>query len=131
MMKQEYKLLLLGIVAVTLLDIFASIASRQFNFNYALLSPISFIIYGLLGFFATKVRNLKTAVLLGAILGLFDSTIGLKISMLLNAYTGELKYQPTAGEWVITSILMIGFAALVALIGGGLTRMAKKKNTNV
>jgi hypothetical protein len=129
-MKQEHKLLLIGLVTIALLDTFGSIASRQFNFNYSLLSPVSFIIYGTVGFFTARIKNLKTAILLGAILGLFDSTIGLKISMLLHAYTGELKYQVTTGLWITTSIFTTGLAALVGLMGGGLARMVKNKSTN-
>ena len=126
-MKQERKILLIGLVAIALLDTFGSIASRQFNFNYSLLSPVSFIIYGIVGFFTTRTKDVKTAALSGAILGLFDSTIGLKISMILDAYPGEPEYQVTTGLWI--TILMTGLAALVGLMGGGLAKIVKKKST--
>jgi hypothetical protein len=130
-MKREYKILLIGISAIVLLDILGSIASRQFVFNYSLLSPVSFVIYGTVGFLTTRIKNLKTAVLSGAILGFFDSTVGFKISMLFDAYTGELEYPTTKAVWITTFVLITGLAALAALLGGGLARMVKKESTNV
>ncbi|MCX2746158.1 hypothetical protein OO013_19925 [Mangrovivirga sp. M17] len=129
-MKQEYKILLIGLLAVGLLDTLGSIASRQLDFNYSFLSPISFIIYGTTAFLSARQKDLKTGVLFAAILGFFDSTIGWKLSLLLDANTGDINNQASTGLWIIITILMTGFAALAGLIGGGLTRIIKKKSTN-
>lgn len=129
-MKKEHKTLLIGLVAVGLLDTFGSIASRLLDFNYSLLSFVSFIIYGATCFLAVKATNFKTGIIYGVILGFFDSTIGLKISMLLDANTGDYKFEITTAVWVFMVIYMMAFGALTGLIGGGLARLLKKKNTN-
>lgn len=130
-MKQHYKTLLIGILAVGLLDTIGSIASRQLDFNYSLLSPVSFLIYGTTAFIATRRKDLKTGVFFAAILGLFDSTIGWKLSMLLDANTGGFAIEVTTGLWIMTAVLVIGFSALVGLLGGALAGIVKKKDTNV
>ncbi|HMG94494.1 MAG TPA: hypothetical protein VK589_30755 [Chryseolinea sp.] len=128
-MKKEYKILLIALLAVGLIDILGSVTSRLLDFNYSYLSPISFVIYGTTAFLATRNRNLATGVLFGASLDLFDSTIGLKISMFLNANTGDSVIELTTVLWVLTAIVMTALGALVGLVGGGLARMTKKKST--
>ena len=131
-MKKEHKILLGGIIAVALLDAIGSVASRQLDFDYARLSYVSFVIYATTGFLATRTVDLKTGVIYGALLGFFDSTIGLKISMLLDANTGDFSYeQLTLVIWIITVVVMIVFGAIAGLIGGGLARLIRNKNTNV
>ncbi|MBA4057977.1 MAG: hypothetical protein C0490_24890 [Marivirga sp.] len=129
-MKQEHKILVIGIIAVGLLDTFGSMASRQLDFNYSHLSFVSFIIYGTTSFLATRIKNLMTGVVYGMILGFFDSTIGLKISLLLDANTGGFNDEITTAVWIFIVVFMIGFGALSGLIGGVLTRIGKKRGTN-
>jgi hypothetical protein len=129
-MKKEHSLVLGGLIAVGLLDTFGSIASRQLDFNYSLLSFVSFLIYGTTCFLVTKTTDLKTGVIYGMILGIFDSTIGLKISILLDANTRDSNYELTTVLWIITVVFMIGFGALAGLIGGGLARIVKSRGTN-
>ncbi len=129
-MKQEYKILLIGLAAIGLLDTLGSMASRQFNFDYSSMSFGSFIIYGTVSFLVTKRKSLKTGALFAAILGLFDSTIGWKISMVLKANNGTLENEVTTGFWIATSILVTGLATLVGLIGAALARLVKRKTTN-
>jgi len=128
-MKHEHKILLIGIIAVGLLDAVGSIASRQFDFDYTQLTFVSVIVYGTTTFLATRLKNLKTGVLYGMILGFFDSTIGLKISLLLGANTGDSNYEITPAFWIFIVVYMIGFGALVGLMGGGLARIVKKKRS--
>ncbi len=129
-MKKEHRILLGGLIAVGLLDIFGSIASRQLDFNYSNLSFVSFLIYGTTCFLVTKTTDLKTGVIYGMILGFFDSTIGLKVSILLDANTGDYNYELTAGAWIIIVVFMMGLGALAGLIGGGLAWILKKRGTN-
>ncbi|MEM6262903.1 MAG: hypothetical protein AAGI38_10375 [Bacteroidota bacterium] len=124
-MKQYHKTLIFGLLAITLLDTLGSVASRQLGFNYAFLSPISFLIYGATAFIATKQKDLSTGVTFASILGLFESTVGWQLSILFHANTGEFDNQPTIGMMIISAVFMTGFAALVGLAGG---RLAKGKN---
>jgi len=126
-MKREYKILVIGMIIIGLSDAVGSIASRKFDFNYSLLTPVAFMIYATIGFLATREKDLKTGVLIASAAGLFDSTVGWKISMLLGANTGSIKIDPTITIWVITIIFVTGLAALCGLIGGGLARVLKRK----
>jgi hypothetical protein len=129
-MKQHGKVLLIAMMAIVLLDGLGAIASRLFDFNGALLSPISFILYGVFGYIGSKIKNLNTGVIYSAAIGLFDSTVGWKISMILKANTGSADNNPTLQEWTITIIVVTSIAALLGLIGGSLFKQRIKKHRN-
>ena len=124
-MKPTYKILLSGILAIVLLDSLGSIASKQLGFSYTSLASITFIIYGMVGFFSAKQKDLKTGGLFAAATGLFDATIGWKITMMLGVNTST-KITPLI--WFITIIFVTGLAALCGLIGGWLTRFFVKRS---
>jgi len=126
-MKREYKLILIGLLTIGIFDALASIVSKQFNFNYTDLAAGSFLIYCIFGFWGTKEINLKAGVLIAAAVGLFDSTIGWEISILLKANTGNIKNDPTLPVWIITIVLVTGLAGLCGLIGGGLAKIINRK----
>jgi hypothetical protein len=125
-MKSEYKLLISGLVTIAIFDAIGSIASRQLAFDYTILGFISFTIYALFGFIGTRNKNLKTGVLIAAGIGLFDSTAGWEISMLLHANTGTfVVVHPTLTTWIITIMFVTGIAALSGLVGGVFTKIIK------
>lgn len=128
-MKPLYKTLLFGWLTIALFDVLGCIASRHFNFNYTYLASGSFIIYCAFGFLGTKKIDLKTGVGLAAAVGLFDSTIGWEISMLLKVNTGNIENNPSITIWVITAVFVTGLAALCGLIGGGLAKAFKSKES--
>ncbi|EHQ27671.1 hypothetical protein [Mucilaginibacter paludis] len=131
-MKPEYKLLLTGFLAIGLFDALASIASRKLGFNYAYWGSGSLVIYCVVGFWGSKQINSRTAVLIAAAVGFFDSTIGWKISMFLKANTGNIKNEPTIAVWIITIIFVTGFGALCGLIGSALaTYLARKRVSGI
>lgn len=130
-MKLEYKILLLGLLAITLTDILGSICSRQWSFNASLLAPISSIIYGTCGFWGTKEKKIKTGILIAAVTGFFDSTIGWEISILLKANTGNIKNDPTMPVWITTIIFVTSLAALCGLIGGGLAKLLHRNKLSI
>ncbi|MES2427544.1 MAG: hypothetical protein V4560_11250 [Bacteroidota bacterium] len=126
-MKKEYKILLSGILAIAIVDIVGSITSRYYGFNYAILMPVSFIIYATPGYIMAKTYKRNRAVLICAAIGLFDSTIGWKISMMLKANTGNIKNDPSIPAWIITIIFVTCFAAFCGLIGAVVARMIHKR----
>lgn len=117
-MKQEYKLLLIALITILMVDAIGSLASRQFKFNYAYIGPISFFIYLALGFIVAKRRNLLIGTLLTGLLGLFDATAGWKVSLILNANVGKLNNHPNTQQWVTTVIAVTIYGLIVRLIGG-------------
>jgi hypothetical protein len=116
-MKKALPTLLIGIVAITLLDCLGAIASRQMRFNYSYLSVITFIIYVAVAYVIAKRTDRKTTIIATGLLGLFDATIGWKLSMLLNANTGSMAVEITPTVLITTATFMTLFAALLGLLG--------------
>ncbi len=129
-MKKPLSIFLVGISAVTLLDSLGAIASRQLNFNYSLLSFVSFIFYVGFAFFLTRQADKKTTIVLTGLLGLFDATIGWKLSELLGANTAENKIEITTTILITTAIFMTIFASLLGLLGWWLSKKISKTNDN-
>lgn len=114
------KLFISGIALIVLFDAFASLLSNSFQIPYTWFWPISIFIYGTFGYVAVKKSNIrKNGAIVGAILGLTDTTIGWKISIWLNAFTtvGQIEPSSTA-TWVVTIIIGTLFATLIGFIGG-------------
>ncbi|WP_259065688.1 hypothetical protein HDF24_02565 [Mucilaginibacter sp. X4EP1] len=130
-MKPEYRILLLAIIITAAFDTAGSIASRQFNFNYALLTLGSFIIYGAFAFIATAKKDLITGVATATAIGLFDATIGWRLSVILHANTGGLNNNPTVEVWIGTAMFVIISAAIIGLIAGLIARAVFKSKRAV
>lgn len=90
--------------------------------------PASILIYCALGFVASKAENLKTSILLTSLLGVFDATVGWKISMALNANTGKLNNYLTPQSWLITILAVALYGALLGLISGYIAFLLNRKN---
>jgi hypothetical protein len=125
-MKPEYRLLLVAIIVTAAFDAVGSIASRQLNFNYALLTLGSFIIYGVFAFIATAKKDLITGVATATAIGLFDATIGWRLSVMLHANTADLNNNPTAEVLIGTAMFVIISAAIIGLIAGLIARAVFK-----
>lgn len=64
-------------------------------------------------------------------MGLFDSTIGWLISILLKANTGNIDIQPYSVNFFLMMVIsMIIIASIMGLIGGGIALLTKKKSVN-
>ena len=72
---------ILGVILIVLLDTIGAFASNRMNFKYIQLIPLSFAIFAVIGFILGKVTNYPTTALYMGLLGLFDGTIGLKLSI--------------------------------------------------
>jgi hypothetical protein len=79
----------IGILAVTVIDIAGSIASRKFNFSYAKLAFVSYVVYTLIGFSIGLKLDLISTLCGTFLVGLYDATIGLSLSKKYNANWGE------------------------------------------
>ena len=111
-------LLLSGILAVTAIDTVGSITSRKWNYNYAYLSPLSFLVYALLGYFGHRLLgNMTWALVIPAMVGIYDGTVGWKISSVLDANFGKYKEGNAKMSLSDRIIAMIGIAFLFALVG--------------
>jgi len=130
-MKQEYKSLLIALLAILLVNAIGSLASRQFNFNYLYVGPVSFLVYFALGYAVTQRTNLLKGTLMTGVLGLFDATAGWKVSMVLNANVGNLNNHPSSRQWITTVIAVTLYGLIVGLIGGGIAKGLTKKRRSV
>ena len=131
-LKNGSSIFLLGVLLVTLLDSLGAIASRNFDFKYSNLSTVSSLLYLLIAFLIAKKTDIKTGVIFSGLLGLFDATIGWKISMLLKANIGNSKTEINILVWIIMAILMTVFASVIGFIGAwAATRIYKIKSINL
>jgi hypothetical protein len=108
---------------VLVLDGFGSIASRRFNFNYARLAPLSFIIYTIIGFEGAREADQVTGIILAAAIGFFDATIGWKFCMVLKPNTGQLDNNPSVARWISTAIFLTLLAGICGLVGSELLKL--------
>lgn len=108
--------LLGGILAVVLLDSIGSIASRKLNFNYGLLSPLSMLIFGMVGALAAQASSLYIGIGIATIVGLVDATVGWKISVLLNANMGSLEEDDLKFD-ITTVVFTVLFAVVCGFVG--------------
>lgn len=124
----KFNFLQIGLLATLIFNILGSLSSRIFAFDYSYLTPLSAIIYCSIGFITTKEFNLKMGTRYTTLMGLFDSTIGWMIAILLKANTGTLNIQPYSIELaIIVVISMTVLASLLGLISGGVALLLKKK----
>ena len=129
-MKKSLYIFFVGILAVTLLDSFGAIASKQLNFNYSFLLVFSFVVYVGFAFLHARQSDKKTTIILTGLLGLFDATVGWKLSEILGANTGKNNIEITTTIMIITAIFMTLFASLLGLLGWWLSKKISKTNDN-
>ncbi|WP_343564174.1 hypothetical protein [Sphingobacterium sp.] len=128
--KPYNKILEKGIFTVTLVAIVGSLLSRWFKIDYGWFSIVSIIIYIGLAYLIGLKQNLKTTLWSVIKLGLYDSIVGLFLSLWLEAnFSGFEKelYQYGIIGWIFIIILQIAFSIILGLIGYGIA-MKKKSN---
>jgi hypothetical protein len=81
-------IMLVGLIAVTLIDTIGAYASKVMNFNYGYLTILSFIVYASIGSFISKHYSFNTAFAINLVIGFYDATIGWNLSRRLGANTG-------------------------------------------
>lgn len=121
--KPYKKILEQGIFAVTLVAIVGSLLSRWLKIDYGWFSIISIIIYIGLAYLIGLKQNLKITLWSVIKLGLYDSVVGLFLSLWLEAnFSGFEKklYQYGIIGWIFIIILQIAFSIILGLIGYGI-----------
>ena len=109
--------LVIGLILVTIIDTLGAISSRKLNFNYAYLSVCSFAVYIALGYMLSKQYSVQIALLIASLVGLYDGTVGLKLSIMLKA-NNKLNAQENIDILNLkTAITMVGIACLFVFVG--------------
>lgn len=109
--------ILLGLLAITLIDSVGAVASRKFNFRYTWLSVLSFAVYIFAGYTVSKQGGLLLAIIVNLLLGLYDGTIGnqLAIALKANYMVKEEDKKYLSNHYSILSMML--FSPLLAFIG--------------
>ncbi|MBC7901689.1 MAG: hypothetical protein H7070_16740 [Saprospiraceae bacterium] len=115
-----------GIVAVISVATFGALASSNLAFDYAWLIPISLVIYGVAGFAISKYAGLIYAPILGAIVGLVDSTIGWFIAWKIGP--GNPTVEADSVIIISTIAMVLLLSVVVSTIGGVTARFLRQGN---
>jgi len=121
--KSALVLLISGLLFITMLDVLGARASRKLHFKYGSLVLFSLAIYIGLGFYASKQCSLTIALIINNIVGIYDGTIGFRLSILLKANSDIIKEK---GKELLTdkaAALMMVFATICTLFGFLLTKL--------
>ena len=109
--------LIAGLGTITLIDAVGSVASRKLNFKYVYLIIFSLAAYIVIGYLVSKEYGLSAGLLVNGLIGLYDGTIGAKLSIILKAKTdlnAEQTRQLSKGK-AAPFMILVGF--VFALIG--------------
>jgi hypothetical protein len=116
MIQQILFIMGVALLSITLIDVLGSIISRKFNFNYSFFSVFSLATYVLTGFYLSFVTTSHWVLLLCGIIGLFDGTVGLKISSKLKANVENVNYDNMKNHKLIP-IVSFTIASLFGAVG--------------
>jgi len=103
-----------GLLTITLVDVLGSITSRKLTYKYVYLTPVSLIIYGLIGYVGYQIGSLMWTLLIAGIIGIYDGTIGWRLSIVLKANFGDKGEQ--AGNLTLSSRIT-GMAIVSCVFG--------------
>jgi len=96
---------LIGLICITLIATLGAWTSRKFDFKYTYLGTLSFAIYIGIGYFLSSWHFEVIIVLaLCALLGLYDSTVGLKLSIRFKANSENIDLIKFSNRLVIAMI---------------------------
>lgn len=110
--------LFIGVGLVIVIDSICSIASRKLNFNYGYFGVLSFFAYTFTAYLVAEKTGYWTATLISVMLvGLFDATIGWKISQKLKANYGKYKEQTLKLTLAHRLLYTIFFSTICAGVG--------------
>lgn len=114
--------LFIGLIFITLIDTLGAVASRKFNFKYTYLGMLSFAIYIVIGYLLSSWHfELLTVLAICSLLGLYDSTIGLKLSIRFKANSENIDLIKCTTRLVIS---MISVAIVLGSFGACMYRFS-------
>jgi hypothetical protein len=109
--------LLSGVVIVTIIDTIGAILSRILQFKYIYLIVFSAALYILMGYFVSRDFNLTAVIAVNALLGLYDGSVGLWLSLKLNANMGQAREETARMSGTVMATSMMLIAILLGLFG--------------
>ncbi|SRR5258707_10342379 len=108
--------LVVGAIAVLVLDTIGSFASRRFGFNYGSLRVISWVLRIGTGFFAARYGSISLSVLVGGIVAFIDATLGWYISWIIGPGRPKRKIPAKLIGGIVLWVTLTG--AALSFVGG-------------
>jgi len=115
--------ILLTVLAIVSFDGVASFISRITQFEYTRLMWVSFLIYVLVGYWVAYRRGFVYGMLLGAVAGLTDSTLGWFVSRMIGPFlqTSVSTLDPVLIASVV--VIVTGSALVFGSLGAGVCKL--------
>jgi len=119
------KFFLLAPLSVIAFDAVASTASLALGFPYSYASIGSAVLYITFAYFAARMFGFKVALLLGAVMGITDATIGWAVSWAIGP--GRVPIDLTPSVWFYTALFAATLGVIYGLIGGGVSSLIGRR----
>ena len=115
--------LLIGLAGITFIDVLGAIASRKLSFKYVKLISVSLLFYIYMGYLVSKNYGLAIAFVINNLIGFYDATVGLRLSIILkaNANFEDSRYKQPLNGKIIFSMLII--ASALSILGFEISRI--------
>ena len=108
-----------GLLAVTMIDVLGSISSRKFNYKYVYLTPVSFLVYAIVGYSGYHLATFLWTLTIACTIGIYDGTVGWRLSIILNANFGDKEEYAkglSLASRISGMIMMSGFFGLIGFL---------------
>ncbi|NSL85259.1 hypothetical protein ECE50_000335 [Chitinophaga sp. Mgbs1] len=106
-----------GILIITIIDTIGAILSNVLQFKYIYLIVFSAALYIFMGYFVSRDFNLIMVIAINALLGLYDGSAGLWLSLKLNANMGQARVETERMPGVSVAITMMIIAIVLGILG--------------
>ena len=126
-MKDLSRVLLLGALAIVLYDAIAALGSTSLGFPYSRTAYGSYLLYTVIGFFATRTGGTKGALAAGLTLGLVDATVGWAVSALIGPGRPPAGMSFTILMWLVVAVTFCITATICALLGALTSRFVDSR----
>lgn len=115
-MRQFWRVVCVGVVAILVFDTLASFASEVFGFAYGYATIGSVLIYSTIGYFVFLIRGLVQAIGAALLVGLVDATLGWYIAWQIGP--GVLEVGSVTAALILGTLVIVSVMATVcALVG--------------
>ena len=118
-----------GAAAVLALDTAGSLAAQAAGFDYALLTPVSIVLYAAVGAYVGTTELVSRAAIAGAVVGVIDATLGWAISWAIGPGRPQADERITALGLFNTVIFVAVLAAVAAAGGAWVAQWRRRKRT--
>ena len=129
-MKTEYKLLLIGSLAIILLDSAFAGMTLKWRISEAILWPASFFLYFLFTYIAATRWRIRNTIFFGTFLGLIDATIGWKVATCINPNAIPALKNASLAAWSVKVLLVMIVGILISLLSIFKVSQEKKQKAN-